>query len=530
LAAAVAAMVVSPALAQQEDRPGDRRGDRRGFRQRGDERPRFQRGGGRFGRFFQPAYLRRDLVIVTEELELAPSQRAIAETLLLDYETAFTEASEAMRDQFSQLRPQRAQDPERRAKRRALFDQMRKLREEIRARREQATDENPVPAEAIAELEQKMAALREEMIELRPQMPQGEELDQMMDAMRKIGLEWRRQRDALKTELETNLQSILTEDQMENWPDFERTLRRQKTLPQGRLSGESVDLILLLRDLDLDAKTSAALEPVVEEYTFALDRALAARNEALEPGWDEIFQAMRAGDVDRAVALAGDGSKLRISVRRVNEQYAETIAGVIAETASEELAEEFRSDYKRRAYPRIFRPTGTQRAFRTAKEIEYLEEEVLVAILALEETYLTELAAKNRLLVQATREYEPEQGQRWMRWGAARMAGERPQRVREEDPIREAFAERTELDQKYRNRLEDLLTPEQVGMLPQRRQQGEGRRGDRFGFGGAGAEERRARMLERFDTDGDGELSEQERDAMREQFRQWRRDREDSHP
>ncbi|MHC4106855.1 MAG: hypothetical protein ACYSTY_02095, partial [Planctomycetota bacterium] len=185
---------------------------------------------------------------------------------------------------------------------------------------------------------------------------------------------------------------------------------------------------------------------------------------------------------------------------------------------------------KRRAYPRIFRLTGTQRAFRAAKEIEYLDEEVLVAIVALEETYFIELAAKNRQLVQATREYEPEQGQRWMRWGAARMAGERPQRVREEDPIREAFAERTELDQRYRNRLEDLLTPEQVAMLPPQRQQREGRRGDRFGFGGADREERRARMLERFDTDGDGELSEQERDAMREQFRQWRRDREDSHP
>ncbi len=111
LAAAVAAMVVSPALAQQEDRPGDRRGERRGFRQRGDERPRNQRGGGGFGRFFQPEYLRRDLVVVIEELEVEPGQRAIVETLLLDYETAFTKASEAMRDQFSQLRPRQAQDP-----------------------------------------------------------------------------------------------------------------------------------------------------------------------------------------------------------------------------------------------------------------------------------------------------------------------------------------------------------------------------------------------------------------------------------
>lgn len=526
LATAVAAMVVLPALAQQEDRPGDRRGSR----QRGDERPRNQRGGGGFGRFFQPEYLRRDLVVVVEELELVPGQRAIVETLLLDYETAFSEASEAMRAQFSELRPQRAQDPERREKRRGLFDGMRKLREEIQAQREQATDENPVPAEAIAELEQKMAALREEMIELRPQRPQGEELEQMMDAMRKVAQEWRRQRAALKRELETNLQSILTEDQLENWPDFERTLRRQKTLPQGRLSGERIDLMLLLRDLDLDAKTSAALEPVVEEYTLALDRALAARNEAIEPSWDEIFGAMRAGDVDRAVALARDGTTLRISVRRVNERYAETIAGVLAETASQELAEEFRSIYKRRAYPRIFRPTRTQRAFNAAKEIEHLDEEVLAAIVALEGTYLIELTAKNRQLVQVTRKHEPDRGQRWLRWGAARMAGQRPQRRQEEDPIRETFAERTELDQKYRNRLEDLLTPEQVAMLPQQRQQREGRRGDRFGFGGADAEERRARMLERFDADGDGELSEKERDAMREQFRRWRRDREDTTP
>ena len=104
----------------------------------------------------------------------------------------------------------------------------------------------------------------------------------------------------------------------------------------------------------------------------------------------------------------------------------------------------------------------------------------------------------------------------------------------EENPVREAYDKRSELDTSYYERLSALLTPEQLEELPSPRggRRGEGGRGgrgdrERGGQGGGNQsfnmdrmpEEVRQRLTERYDTDGDGTLSEAEMEAVREQFR-----------
>ncbi|MAC73987.1 MAG: hypothetical protein CMJ22_00150 [Phycisphaerae bacterium] len=61
-----------------------------------------------------------------------------------------------------------------------------------------------------------------------------------------------------------------------------------------------------------------------------------------------------------------------------------------------------------------------------------------------------------------------------------------------------------------------MLSPEQQEALPAQRGRG-GRGGG--GWGGGMSEEQRAEFMKRFDKDGDGELSDEERRSMIEEFR-----------
>jgi hypothetical protein len=116
-----------------------------------------------------------------------------------------------------------------------------------------------------------------------------------------------------------------------------------------------------------------------------------------------------------------------------------------------------------------------------------------------------------------TRDYEPERDLQRLRIWAARMNGE--QADWPDNPLRDGLTERRELITTYQRQLESLLTPEQYAALPfgpDRDERLRDRRGSRD------REEQRRRMLDRFDQDGDGRLSDEEREAARESRREGR--------
>lgn len=509
-------IIASPCLAQ-DDGPGGRRGFRG---PRGG-------GGAAFGQLFRPEFLRRDLQLFAGELELDRSQSTILETLLLDYQAAFDAAAETIRDKFREVRPQSERRDEQSAVQRELREKMREIREKLRALRQAGEEIDP---EILAKVRQEMAPIREEMTRLRPQMPQGEELGRMTEGFASLAREWGRTRAQLKAEFLANLQALLTEEQAERLPAVERWLRREKSLQRGRFSGESVDLFLVLRELDVILDDLPSLQALLEEYAVVLDQALIARDDLLDSGRGQMIQAAFGGDIDRAMSIFSREADLRVAVRSVTDQYVESVTGWLAENLSDELAEQVRRGHRDRAYSRILRRTRMQRAFETAKAIDGLDEDVFASIVSLEASYLLDLDMKNTKIVAATRKHEPlEAGQRLQR-RAARLAGEAY--TRPDSPIRAAFRERSELDDRYRKELEALLTPEQVALLPavrrQRERDGEGRfgRDGRRGRDEASRAQRRERMLERFDADGDGELSDAERETLRETMREERRARQ----
>ena len=95
--------------------------------------------------------------------------------------------------------------------------------------------------------------------------------------------------------------------------------------------------------------------------------------------------------------------------------------------------------------------------------------------------------------------------------------GARGGRGGEDDPFREGMDRRDTAEERYVEQLRAMLSPEQQEALPARRG-GRGGPGGQGGPGGGNAD-RRAEMIQRFDTNGDGELNEEERRAMFESFR-----------
>jgi len=538
------AFSISPALAQGQARPqeegrqrgpraqGEARGQDEGARRergerrmergnRGDrgDRGRFGRGGagrgdrggfgrGRGGRDFgmmrmglgnldvmmSPYYLRRDLTLFVDELGLGEEQGPIVEALLNDYQEAFGEAADAMRDQFRELRPgPDPQDETAQETRRALIEDVRAIRGEMRAMRQEAGEGREENPDARADLEARFSAIRERMNELRPPRPEGAELEALRELFTKLRLDWERQRSSLNSEFLIDVMALLTDEQTLRWPTFERTLRRRKTLDRGRLSGESVNIFLVLREMDLDQEVWWEIGDTLEAYAIALDQSLQRRNEYLDSDRSEYYAAISGGDPDRAASLADREADLRTAVRDVNQQYSENLATIISGLAGDVVTREFRSNYAERAFPRIYGGNRMQRAFDVAKEFDPIDEGVLTAIIDLEQSYAIDLDVKNRQLVRITRKTEPDQISARIRRFSEMMASRGQERggrfggnwrgERSEDPVRIAMGERSEMDDRYRRQLEAILTPEQVEELPAaRRERGErGRRGERGG-------------------------------------------------
>lgn len=454
----------------------------------------------------QPTFLRRDLPLMVERLQLDASQRTIVAVFLQDYQDEFDVLSESMRERMDAWRPQRTeaqeqQRQEERQQRRALFDEMRQIRQAL-GQVDSDTGQPPLDEAVRARLERRLVSLQTELDAARQRTFQTDEIQKMLQGMADVRRDWRAERDKLDGRFIADVFTILRDDQLDRWPEFERTLRRLKTMSRGRYSGERVDLFLLLRELGIDPALSAELTELLESYALTLDQALIARNAHLDDARDAARLAAIAGETDTVTELATKEASLRVRVRAANEQSLEAIAGLLD---AEGRGDELRTAFRARAFARVYRPTVVQRAFDAVLAMPDLDADVLEAVAALQTAYLAELAGRNEQIVRITRQEEPTRTVQRAQRGRRGMGGGRRGGERSEDPIRAAFRERAERDADYRKQLEALLNPEQIAMLPAApaRQQ---RRG---GFS--------ERMLE-LDLNADGKIQKSEIPEPMQQF------------
>lgn len=367
---------------------------------------------------FRPQVTRRDVTAMVDLLKLDEMQRDLVTSLLEDYQIAFRADAEKIQ---------------------AQMDDIRREMEATGDRRDWRT---------------------------------------MMRPLREKRAEMTRISDRLKESFVTDVQAVLSAEQVELWPAYERRVRRLTLLPRGRIAGEGVNLFDVVEVVQLDAAARLAIEPLLDEYDLRLDSALVRRESEREKIADEFREMMRDGNIVRALDLAGRERKMRTAIRDLNEKYARLIEFELADP------QPFHEEFRLRAYPRVWHSTYVQRLFEAALALEEVEPNTLQAIEAMNERFQVRLRTINEGLQRITREHDATSIER--RIGMIEATLQRRVVDRNDDPIRQGFNERSEYENRTRKQLESLLTEEQVALLPQQaeRPEAQGRRGPRGGAGG----------------------------------------------
>lgn len=465
----------------------------------------------------EPDFLRRDVPLFVSQLELDDTQTLVVETLMGDYESDYATASGRVTEQMAEMGRQMFSNmvtPEMRTR---FEDEARSIREEIREMQDAAGGE--LDPEQIRNMwRERMGKLQQEIAAEQGDNGMAAQMQATMGEMFARLQEWQAKKAAMRAAFVDGLKIQLTDEQNDLWPAFERFLIREKSLPKARLSGEGLNLFLIVDEAELPEESLATLDPILDEYEVVLDQAIRRRDEVVATTSAQMYRAIQEGDTPGAMRTMERQMQARTALRDVNELYR---ARLVAELGDSSDAKSLNQAILESGFERIYQSTPTARAFAAALGIDGLDASVLEAVLATQAAFEAEMAARNDQLLALTKRFEPQQqldeAERFVAAVSGMMAGggfnpggfgPGP-----ENPMRESMETRGELDRQYRDRLEALLTPEQVEQLPSTRR-------GRGGAGGGQFAEMREQALQRFDKDGDGELSQEERREMMETFRQ----------
>lgn len=355
--------------------------------------------GGRSGMasLFTPDFLRRDLPVFVDSLGLEEWQKPILEALLEDYETNFNTASDGVRVSMGQLR------------------------------------------EAAA----------------------GANAEQVMEMVSRPLVSWAAEKKRLREDFLQSVRGTLANDQAEQWPRLERALRREKSLPLGELSGESLDLTVLVRELRAPMSALEMASDAIEAYEVALDAALVARDAELDASIAPMLRAMSTDDANSGIASQERIMRWRIEVRAAQE------AGIasIREALGEEYGPDFEARAMKLAFPMVFRPDPITPLLEGALALPDLTDEQRLALETISREFTVDFAGVCGQLVAAYRETEPLEPRRRTEFAARRAAGDTT-RLTDPQPLADAKTAREDLFAKYRLRILEVLSEEQRAAVP----------------------------------------------------------------
>ena len=382
----------------------------------------------------EPEYTTRDIQLAVDSLQLDETQRLIVQTLFQDYRDAYRDSKT---DFFKQIEGMR--------------DKMEELGETNR---------------------------QEELLRI---------------VFGVLG-DWQETNERLSEQFIQDVQRLLNEDQQELWPSFDHKMYRLKHLKNGRLSGERLDLFVVIKELDLPEPETRGVDPLMKSYELELDAALHRREAQNKATQDNALELIQSHNPAAVVTLANREIQLHKSVRDVNERYVQSVAAALPP----EHQSDFLEKVHMRSFTRVYRPTLTQRTIKAARELDGLTEDLASAIEQLEVQYLIELGVFNKRIVGLIKEREPEQILHKAKTQQSKLTGESVETP--VDHVKGEFSNRRKMGQRYIDQLKAMLTPEQIALLPGMRSISPGgavsaRQGDQR-RSGRGAGERKREFLD----------------------------------
>lgn len=316
-----------------------------------------------------------------------------------------------------------------------------------------------------------MEAIREEFQETRDTSIWTDRLPAMM----------RKQRES-RTKMEQSFmgdfKSLLSDEQQGKWGIVERVYRRDTTIPRGRLSGESVDLVRLADELPLSEPAKSAAKSTLDQYEADIDRALVERNEIVDEAQklvgDGPAAIERAMQDEEFMKLREKAREARLKVRETNQRYARQLASALP---ADEAAK-FNEEFTRRSFPDVYRKSLTAESLSAAEGFEDLTPEQKQQINAMRESYAAEVERANKALMEATEKYEATSEGYASALGGMTFRMRGPPGGGEDEskstPVDEARSAKREVEKKALDNLKGILSDGQRERLPKRRERGQG--------------------------------------------------------
>lgn len=310
-------------------------------------------------------------------------------------------------------------------------------------------------AASAKEMRAKVDAARQEAQDSGDRAAFGEVMTQMTD--------FRKTKTKMEESFFSDMKVVLSEKQLEKWPSFERTRRRQSTIGNGLMSGERVDLVKLVDDLKLPPAERTGLNEVLEQYSVELDPVLVNRNTVYEEFQGKMRELFSGGDQSAMEEAVKKGREASLKVRDTNRKFAAQIEPALPDAKRSE----FTTAFKRESFPQVYRQSGTGRDIDAALKLEGLNDDQKSAIGTIKDGYTRELATLQKELEAATEESEMNFSPgNFMRGGG--RGGQGGGAGGGDDKLGELRRKRRDMEKEVNDKVLALLTEAQREKLPKR--------------------------------------------------------------
>jgi len=273
--------------------------------------------------------------------------------------------------------------------------------------------------------------------------------------------DWKAEKEAMKQRFLDDVKGQLSDAQLERWPRLERALRREKQLPQGRLSGEKTDLIIVMRQIDVPLDNRMEAKDAIAAYETALDLALMERIKQQEASQPRIRKALTDNDPASGLVELERIVATRVAVRNVTDAHIDALATAFGA----EWGPKFRERAMRDAYPLACRTPPLDPFFENVLAIEDLSAEQIAQINDIRSRFNDSMNALQVQFVAKVRQIEPERETERVRLAADAARNVQTSKG-EQEPYKDLIAERDRLIEDARNRVIALLNEEQKAKIP----------------------------------------------------------------
>ncbi len=289
----------------------------------------------------------------------------------------------------------------------------------------------------------------------------GASQDRVMDAISKPLVAWAAEKAVLREDFLASVKSLLSDVQVEQWPRLERALRREKSLPNGELSGETLNLMLIFRELDAPPSAADAARVAMEDYENKLDAALALRDAEVDATITPILKAMSNNDSQGGIAVQERVMARRVGVRTVQEESLVAITAALGD----EYGAPFHKKAMQRAFPQVYRPDPINPMIDAALALADLSEAQKTSLETLRAEFTVEFGSLQARMVDAYRATEPSEPRRRTEIAAQKASGATV-KFSEAAEIEMVRKQRDELYTKYRALLAGMLNDVQKEAIP----------------------------------------------------------------